>query len=172
MKSLDLNNSFHTQSGSVLTVSLFILLVITIVGATAINDTVMEEKMSSNFQNGHTAFQAAEPSVNRTVLEIAQNRDLVEQAIAAKENAEGDAEPNWPKTDPYTMSGGAHNSTTLNSTVQYVGDNKFPAAGCTVVIGRPTACMAVVVDVVALSVAFFIATIRAACSLANDSRIA
>lgn len=151
-----LTKSGFKQQGSVLSVSLFILLVITIVGATALNDTVMEEKMSSNFQTGHAAFQAAESSINRTVIEIAQNRDLVEAALDAKEIAEQNgSDPVWPTTPAYTMSKSVSGSdsnvqseTVLNSRVEYVGENRFPAAGCTTVIGRPTACMAIVVDVV------------------------
>ena len=146
----------HRQQGSVLTISLFILLVITIVGATAINDTVMEEKMSSNFQNGHAAFQAAESSINRTVIAIAQNRDLVVAAMDANDAAkQNSTTPEWPTTPTHTMTrsdsgsdSNAHSSTTLNATVRYVGENKFPPAGCTTVLGRPNACMAVVVDVV------------------------
>ena len=145
------------QQGSVLTISLLILLVLTIVGATALNGTVMEEKMSANFQNGHTAFQAAESSINRTVLAIAQNRDLPLAAMAAKDAADASGDPPvWPTVATYVMSGSssggdatAHDQTTLNATVRYVGENKFPAAGCSIVLGKGTACMAVVLDVVA-----------------------
>jgi len=142
------------QRGSVLTISLLILLVITIIGATALNDSMMEEKMSANFQNSHMAFQAAESSINKTVITIAQNRDLVLAAITAKETASAGTTPVWPTVNPYTMQSSqagsntnVHSDTTLNATVRYVGENAFPAAGCSVVLGKETACKAVVVDV-------------------------
>jgi len=139
------------QQGSVLTFSLLILLVITIIGATALNNTVTEEKMSSNFQNGHLAFQAAESSINKTILQIEQNRDLVKQAIYAYENPDPDTgKPVWPNVDPADLGDNTsipHSQTTLSAKVRYVGENNFPAAGCSVVIGKGTSCKAVVVDV-------------------------
>jgi len=85
------------QQGSALTISLFILLVLTIIGATALNDSVMEEKMSSNFQQGHLAFQAAESAINKTFIEVSQSRTLVDQADAARQVlADPNDEPNWP----------------------------------------------------------------------------
>ena len=85
------------QESSALAISLFILLVLTIIGATALNDSVMEEKMSSNFQQGHLAFQAAESAINKTYIQISQTRTLVDQADAARQLLVDPAnEPNWP----------------------------------------------------------------------------
>lgn len=117
------------QQGSVLVISLLILLVLTIIGATALNDSVMEEKMASNFQTGNTAYQSAESAVNRTFVTIANNYNLVQQAMTANDlaNQNGTA-PVWPTTPAHVMAGssaganpGASSATTLNSTVSYHG---------------------------------------------------
>lgn len=49
-----------TQSGTVLMISLLILLVMTLLGVSGINTTIMEEKMAGNFKNTNLAFQSAE----------------------------------------------------------------------------------------------------------------
>ena len=147
-----------SQRGSVLPISLFILLVLTIIGATSLNDTVMEEKMSSNFQNGHVAFQAAESSINRTFVNLANNLDLL-NAIRDAQNAAVAAgtDPVWPTVDAYTMertptgsgtSAQVHSETTLDMEVRYVGENLNPPAGCSVVAGRGNSCKAIAVDLV------------------------
>lgn len=143
------------QQGSALPISLFILLVLTIIGATSLNDTVMEEKMSSNFQNGNIAFQAAESSINRT-FDIIDN-DLVLAAEMAQETADasnGNA-PVWPTTDTYTLdrfdpdpdadTPHAHSETTLNSTIRFVGTDDSPP-GCSQT--GPNACIGKVVEIV------------------------
>jgi len=117
------------QQGSVLVISLLILLVLTIIGATALNDSVMEEKMASNFQAGNTAYQSAESAVNRTFVAIANDYTLVQQAMAANDLAiQGGAAPVWPTTPTHAMNGSsaganpdASSQTTLNSTVSYHG---------------------------------------------------
>ncbi|HEY5604647.1 MAG TPA: pilus assembly PilX N-terminal domain-containing protein [Gammaproteobacteria bacterium] len=123
----------YQQHGSVLVISLLILLVLTIIGVTALNSTVMEEKMASNFQTGHIAYQAAESSVNRTFATIATNYTLVNAAISADEEARAnDDDPVWPTAGPHVMASGspganpdAISQTTLDATVSYAG----PALG-------------------------------------------
>lgn len=143
------------QQGSALPISLFILLVLTIIGATSLNDTVMEEKMSSNFQNGNIAFQAAESSINRTFGDI--DIDLVLAAEMAKEAADaaGNPNPDWPTTDPYTMnrynsnpdvdSPHAHSETTLNSTIRFVHTNEMPTE-CS--LSGANSCIGKIVEIV------------------------
>jgi Tfp pilus assembly protein PilX len=118
------------QQGSVLVISLLILLVLTIIGATALNDSVMEEKMATNFQTGNTAYQSAESAVNRTFATIANNYTLVQQAMNANDLAiQNGIAPVWPTTPAHVMNGssaGAKNpnassTTTLNSTISYHG---------------------------------------------------
>ena len=51
------------NTGSVLVISLLILLTLTILGVTALNTTVMEERMSSNTRQRNLAHQAAETAL-------------------------------------------------------------------------------------------------------------
>ncbi len=49
----------HSQNGTVLIVSLIILLVMTLIGITALSTTNLEEKMAGNLRNQNLALQAA-----------------------------------------------------------------------------------------------------------------
>ena len=53
----------NRSNGSVLVISLLMLLVLTILGITALNTTVMEERMSSNTRQRNLAHQAAETAL-------------------------------------------------------------------------------------------------------------
>jgi len=60
MKILQYKNK---QSGAVLIVSLVLLLIMTIIGLTGMQTTVLEEKMAGNFRNSNQAFQSAEAAL-------------------------------------------------------------------------------------------------------------
>jgi len=51
------------KSGAVLIISLIILLLLTLIGATAIQTTSLEEKMAGNLRDKNLAFQAAETAL-------------------------------------------------------------------------------------------------------------
>ncbi len=53
-------NSYSKQQGAVLIISLLMLMVMTLLGVTAMQSTILEEKMAGNFRDKHLAFQAAE----------------------------------------------------------------------------------------------------------------
>jgi type IV pilus assembly protein PilX len=55
----------YKQKGSVLIVSLVMLLLLTIVGMSAMQMTSLEERMSGNFRNHELAFQAAEAGLSQ-----------------------------------------------------------------------------------------------------------
>lgn len=59
------NNTLHIkqQQGAVLFVSLILLLIMTLIGITGMQTTVLEEKMSGHFRNKNIAFQAAESAL-------------------------------------------------------------------------------------------------------------
>ncbi len=149
-----INHSRH--KGSVLTIALFILLVLTIIGATALNDTVMEERMSSNFQNGNIAFQATESGVNAAFIEISQNRDKIVEAADAvsdtpKELKDGET---WPEIDQELemVSGGETKTQTTSKTqVVYVEPVKMAtsAAGASLEVGDGDTFAADIVELVA-----------------------
>lgn len=54
---------FLSQRGATLIISLLILLVMTLIGVTAIQTTTMEEKMAGNMRDQNLAFQAAEAAL-------------------------------------------------------------------------------------------------------------
>lgn len=56
-------NKFHSMTGSALIVSLIILLVMTLLGITAMSTTTLEEKMAGNMRDSNLAFQAAEAAL-------------------------------------------------------------------------------------------------------------
>ncbi|NOZ52561.1 MAG: hypothetical protein GXP08_05370 [Gammaproteobacteria bacterium] len=117
--------SFKSQQGSVLTISLFLLLVLTIIGASALNNTIMDEKMAANLQNNVIAFQAAESTKGRTLIDTAQTDDILLQAIQSDNN--NDPAP----TTTYILQGNIVN----NGEVVYRGmSNIF---GSTANIGDP-----------------------------------
>ncbi|MDH3379422.1 MAG: PilX N-terminal domain-containing pilus assembly protein [Gammaproteobacteria bacterium] len=53
----------RSQQGVALAVSLVLLLVLTIIGVASLNTTALEEKMSTNIQEDHRAFTAAESGI-------------------------------------------------------------------------------------------------------------
>ncbi len=58
------------QHGAVLIVSLIMLLIITLLGITGMETTVLEEKMAGNMRNKSTAFQAAESALRNGEMDI------------------------------------------------------------------------------------------------------
>lgn len=66
------------QAGSVLIVSLIFLLLLTIVGVSAMNMTSLEERMSGNFRDHDLAFQAAEAALLDAEEFVEQNFSINE----------------------------------------------------------------------------------------------
>ena len=61
-----MNNPGHRhQSGAVLIVAMIILVVLTLLGVTAMNTSSLQEKIASNTQEQVHAFQAAETGLNQ-----------------------------------------------------------------------------------------------------------
>jgi type IV pilus assembly protein PilX len=57
--------NYARQSGAVLIVSMIILVVLTLLGVTAMNTTSLQERIASNTQEQVHAFQAAETGLNQ-----------------------------------------------------------------------------------------------------------
>jgi type IV pilus assembly protein PilX len=53
----------NRKNGAVLIISLIMLLLLTLIGATAIQTTALEEKMAGNLRNQNLAFQSAETAL-------------------------------------------------------------------------------------------------------------
>ena len=73
MKNYQLHNFTYKQDGSVLIVSLIILVAMTLIGITAMRTTVLEEKMAGNMRNKEIAFQAAEATLRAAERYIQNN---------------------------------------------------------------------------------------------------
>lgn len=58
-------HSVNRQSGSVLIISLVILLALTLIGVSGMRSTTMEEKMTGHMRDKTLAFQAAEAALKR-----------------------------------------------------------------------------------------------------------
>jgi type IV pilus assembly protein PilX len=69
------------QQGIVMVVSLLFLLILTIIGVTAMNSSTLEERMSGNLRDRNLAFQAAESALRAG--EIALRATLVNPPTAA-----------------------------------------------------------------------------------------
>lgn len=57
---LNHSHSIKNQSGSILIVSLMILVVLTMLGVSSMSSTSLQERMAGNFRDRQVAFQAAE----------------------------------------------------------------------------------------------------------------
>lgn len=64
------------QRGSVLLISLIMLLVLTVIGVTTLRTTVRQERMSANDRDGQVAFQAAELALRDGERWINQQSEL------------------------------------------------------------------------------------------------
>jgi type IV pilus assembly protein PilX len=57
------SHSFHKQHGTVLILSLLLLLVLTMLGLSSIQTTIMEEKMTGNMRDINQSFEATESAL-------------------------------------------------------------------------------------------------------------
>jgi hypothetical protein len=64
---------YRQQSGAALIVALILLLVLTLLGVSAMNTTGLEEKMAANMQEHHRAYNAAQSGIRhaRTIFQTA-----------------------------------------------------------------------------------------------------
>ena len=65
--------NLQRQTGSALIVALTILLVLTILGVSAMRTTSLEEKMAGNARDSQTAFEAAEFALRQAERDLANN---------------------------------------------------------------------------------------------------
>ncbi len=80
-QSFNVNYFFNRrQSGSALLVSLIFLVVLTVLGLTALNSGTNETQISSNLQQAKTAFYAAQSGANAYINQGNAGNDLTEAA--------------------------------------------------------------------------------------------
>ncbi len=87
-----MNAPRHHQTGAALIISMILLLVMTLIGVTAMQSTVLEEKMAGNFRDRDVAFQAAEAALRYAEQEILGVNDVAEFSDPLK----------WATNDPAT----------------------------------------------------------------------
>lgn len=75
----------HKQQGAVLIVSLLVLLVLTIIGLSSLDNSIMEEKMASNAQISTTTFQAADSAIREKYYE-----ERIAPALAVEHAMDGE----------------------------------------------------------------------------------
>ncbi len=111
MRTLSLS-TYNKQNGVVLVVSLIMLLILTLLGISALNTTSMEEKMATNSQSINRAFQAAEAGIDAAYADSDSfnlSADITNKvSIIADSNNDGDI------TDAGDYSAGA------NTTASYL----------------------------------------------------
>lgn len=90
------------QSGSVLVIGLLMMLVMMVIGVTAVSTSSLEERMASNAQNAMISFQAAETAIQGTAGDV---------------TALIDSMAGTPETRTFNIATGVNS----NSTVTYVG---------------------------------------------------
>jgi len=66
----------HQQQGAVLILALILLVVLTILGISAIEATKLETKMAANTKNYNRAFQHAEEGINKTINFYLENKAI------------------------------------------------------------------------------------------------
>lgn len=71
-----MHTSKQQQQGAVLLISLLVLLVLTLIGLSSLDGSVMEEKMATNAQTATATFQAAESAIRETFYAESQRPAL------------------------------------------------------------------------------------------------
>ena len=74
-----MQNSIQKQQGTTLLVALIILVVITLIGVTAMKNANIDEQMASNLYQKNLTFQASESAVESTL----NDTTLIQQAISS-----------------------------------------------------------------------------------------
>ena len=91
----------HNQQGSVLLISLMVLLVLTLLGLSSLNGSLLEEKMAANAQTSTTLFQAVESTIHTThnTYQVTQTQD---EAVARSQRANSPVTRNINDTESDT----------------------------------------------------------------------
>lgn len=110
------NHSLHNQNGVALVMAMVFLLILSIIGLTAMSTTALEEKMASNLGNKNTAFQAAESALlageiwigsqlNKPVFDPANTNDGLHLRSLTSTPVWDDATGVWSSTDTFGYAG-------------------------------------------------------------------
>lgn len=88
---------FHThQSGAALVIGLILLLVMTLLGVTAMRGTTLQERMSGALSDQNTAFQAAETALRQGESVLSSITAPNFNATGWYDQGDGKKRPDWP----------------------------------------------------------------------------
>ncbi len=79
-------NMQRKQSGAVLIVTLMLLIVMTVLGLSSMNNSIMEEKMAGNLRNSNMSFMAAESGLRVAEQSIV---DLSSKPVPSEDGSSG-----------------------------------------------------------------------------------
>lgn len=89
-----MQNSLHNQQGVSLLVAMVILILVSLLGVTALKNASVEEKMSANLYQKNLTFQASESAVESTI----NDSDLRKQVLTSTAAVPKDVAVNIPNT--------------------------------------------------------------------------
>ncbi len=89
-----MNTSIKNQQGVSLLVSMVILILVSLIGVTALKNASVEEQISSNLYQKNVTFQASESAVENTILD----NSIISSALTSAAPVEEDVTVNVPNT--------------------------------------------------------------------------
>lgn len=124
----------HNQTGSILAVSLFMLLILTVLGISGLGNAIFDEKITSNTLHTQVAFQTAESATSMTFAKVNTDEALKDAAITAGEDPNDD--------DVVTDSSDDLNTGNVSSSAVVIFMGRKNCSGCTLNIGSANRKMA------------------------------
>lgn len=123
------------QHGVVLVVSLMILLVLTLLGISSLDGSIMEEKMAANAQTANNTFREAESTVHRTFTQegLFDPRKRAAAAVGKAFNSTLAARTNNYSSSDITSSAVLRYPSTNVGTPLYNSSSNFVAHGIEIV---------------------------------------
>lgn len=83
-------NRNKQQTGSVLIISLVLLLIMTLLGISSIQMTILDEKMAANFQDKQKSLQAAESAIRYALVQLDNDNYDIEDFVDNASSNNGD----------------------------------------------------------------------------------
>ena len=74
----------NAQTGSALIIALVFLLLVTMIGVTAMQSTTMQERMAGNLRDGYLAFEAAEAALREGETWLDDGNNMLAADVTAK----------------------------------------------------------------------------------------
>lgn len=104
--------SIASQRGAALAVSLILLLILTVLGASSVQSTLLDEKMAANYKDRDAAFQAAEAALR-----------FAETVILNTSASDFSDTTKWPNVGSLSSTGGLLGLTYADGGIDYSADS-------------------------------------------------